>query len=78
MNLRRAAVADAAKLSLIGCATFIESFANDHDGDEVVRYLATDQSPEWYGRELANPANAAIRQHIESLPATAVNWSRIS
>ncbi len=27
---------------------------------------------------LANPANAAIRQHIESLPATAVNWSRIS
>ena len=27
---------------------------------------------------LANPANAAIRHHIESLPATAVNWSRIS
>ena len=23
-------------------------------------------------------ANAAIRHHIESLPATAVNWSRIS
>ena len=59
MNLRRAAVADAAKLSLIGCATFIESFANDHDGDEVVRYLATNQSPGWYGRELANPVNAA-------------------
>ncbi|MET4075725.1 ATP-dependent DNA helicase RecG [Hymenobacter sp. UYCo722] len=27
---------------------------------------------------LANPTNAAIRHHIESLPATAVNWSRIS
>jgi ATP-dependent DNA helicase RecG len=27
---------------------------------------------------LANLANAAIRHHIESLPATAVNWSRIS
>ena len=27
---------------------------------------------------LAHPANAAIRHHIESLPATAVNWSRIS
>ncbi|GAB3721317.1 ATP-dependent DNA helicase RecG [Hymenobacter agri] len=28
--------------------------------------------------DLTNPANAAIRHHIESLPATAVNWSRIS
>jgi ATP-dependent DNA helicase RecG len=27
---------------------------------------------------LADPANANIRHHIESLPATAVNWSRIS
>ena len=59
MQLRRAGVADAAKLSLIGCATFIESFANDHDGDEVVRYLASDQSPDWYARELADPANIA-------------------
>ena len=59
MQLRRAGVADAAKLSLIGCATFIESFANDHDGDEVVRYLASDHSPEWYARELGNPAKAA-------------------
>jgi GNAT superfamily N-acetyltransferase len=59
MQLRRAGVADAAKLSLIGCATFIESFANDHDGDEVVRYLASDHAPEWYARELANPAKAA-------------------
>ena len=59
MQLRRAGVADASKLSLIGCATFIESFANDHDGDEVVRYLASDQSPDWYTRELGNPAKAA-------------------
>ncbi|GAB3858578.1 ATP-dependent DNA helicase RecG [Hymenobacter terrigena] len=27
---------------------------------------------------LTNPENANIRHHIESLPATAVNWSRIS
>jgi len=59
MKLRRAGVADAAKLSLIGCATFIESFANDHDGDEVVRYLTTDHAPGWYARELANPDKAA-------------------
>jgi len=48
MQLRVATTADAAKLALIGRATFIESFANDHDGDEVVRYLTSDQSPEWY------------------------------
>lgn len=28
--------------------------------------------------ELARPAHGNIRRHIESLPATAVNWSRIS
>jgi diamine N-acetyltransferase len=59
MQLRRAGVADAAKLSLIGCATFIESFANDHDGDEVVRYLTADHAPEYYARELADPAKVA-------------------
>jgi diamine N-acetyltransferase len=59
MQLRRAGVADAAKLSIIGGATFIESFANDHDGDEVVRYLASDQSSDWYARQLADPAKAA-------------------
>lgn len=59
MLLRRAGSADAAKLSLIGCATFIESFANDHDGEEVVRYLTTDHTPEWYARELGVPAKTA-------------------
>jgi GNAT superfamily N-acetyltransferase len=59
MQFRRASVADAAKLSLIGCATFIESFANDHDGNEVVRYLMADHAPGWYARELADPDKAA-------------------
>lgn len=59
MQIRRAGVADAPRLSLIGCATFIESFANDHDGDEVVRYLTSDHSPDWYARELADPAKLA-------------------
>lgn len=59
MRLRRAGVADAARLSLIGCATFLESFANDHDGDEVVRYLQAEQSPEWYAEQLSDPAKVA-------------------
>ena len=28
--------------------------------------------------DLARPENGNIRHHIDSLPATAVNWSRIS
>lgn len=59
MKLRRATAADAAKLSLVGCATFLETFANDHDGDETVGFLASDQSPAYYERALADPAVAA-------------------
>ncbi len=59
MQLRRAGVEDATKLSLIGCATFIESFADDHDGDEVVGYLTSEHTPDWYARELANPTKVA-------------------
>lgn len=59
MKLRRAGIADAAKLSIIGIATFLENFANDHDGDEVVRYLTETHSPDWYAGALAKPDTAA-------------------
>jgi diamine N-acetyltransferase len=59
MQLRRAGVADAGKLSIIGGATFIESFANDHDGDEVVRFLTEEHAPNWYATRLTDPAKAA-------------------
>jgi len=59
MTLRRAGIEDAAKLSLIGGATFLESFANDHDGDETVRYLASDQSPAYYRKALVEPDTLA-------------------
>lgn len=56
MKLRRATLADAAKLSLVGCATFLESFANDHDGDETIKYLAEHHSIEWWAMTLSDPA----------------------
>ena len=59
MRLRRAGAADARKLALVGCATFLESFANDHDGDEVADYLFADQTPAYYEATFANPATAA-------------------
>ena len=59
MQLRRATSVDAPKLSIVGIATFLENFANDHDGDEVVRYLADAHSPDWYRRALGAEGTSA-------------------
>ncbi len=56
MKLRVAEATDAGKLSLIGQATFVESFANDHDGDEMVRFVASEHSIAAYDHSLADPA----------------------
>jgi diamine N-acetyltransferase len=56
MKLRVAGPQDAAKLSLIGQASFLESFADDHDGDEIVRFVASDHSIAAYQKALADPA----------------------
>ena len=56
MRLRRAGPADAARLSLIGAATFLESFANDHDGDEMTAFVADQHSIAAYDKALADPA----------------------
>ena len=55
MNLRRAAPGDEGKLSLVGGATFLESFANDHDGDAVVKFVEDTHSPAYYAAILADP-----------------------
>jgi diamine N-acetyltransferase len=59
LKLRRATVADAARLSLIGQATFLETFANDHDGDQVMAYLASEQTSAYYAEALRTPGVAA-------------------
>jgi diamine N-acetyltransferase len=56
MKLRIAGPADAAKLSLIGSATFLESFADDHDGDEMTTFVADQHSIAAYASALADPA----------------------
>lgn len=55
MKLRRATDDDAAKLSLIGCATFLETFANDHPGDATVAFLKTYHSEAAWAETLAKP-----------------------
>lgn len=39
MKLRRAIQGDEGKLALIGAATFLETFANDHPGDATVAFV---------------------------------------
>ena len=56
--LRRATLADAAKLSLVGGASFLESFANDHPGDDLVAHVADGHSVAAYAARLADPAYA--------------------
>jgi ribosomal protein S18 acetylase RimI-like enzyme len=59
LTLRRAEPADAARLSLLGGATFLTSFAHDHPGDALVAHVDAYHSVDWYDRLLADPACAA-------------------
>ncbi len=55
MKLRRANADDAGKLSLLGGAAFLESFADDHPGDDLVDYVAEAHSTGYYAAVLADP-----------------------
>ena len=55
LHMRRAEPKDAAKLSLVGGASFLESFAGDHPGDDLVAHVATGHSAETYAGWLADP-----------------------
>ena len=56
MKLRRAGPLDAAKLALIGAASFLETFANDHPGDALVAFVADYHSVEAWQATLAGEA----------------------
>jgi GNAT superfamily N-acetyltransferase len=57
--LRRAVPADAARLALLGAATFLHSFAHDHPGDAIVAHIDAYHTPNWYKRLLGDPDCAA-------------------
>jgi diamine N-acetyltransferase len=58
LTLRRTTVADAAKLSLVGGASFLESFADDHPGDDLVNHVRDRHSVAAYQDWLGDPACA--------------------
>jgi diamine N-acetyltransferase len=55
LSVRRATAADAAKLSAVGIAGFLESFANDHPGDDLIAHLETHHSRAAYAEALGDP-----------------------
>jgi ribosomal protein S18 acetylase RimI-like enzyme len=56
--LRRAGAADAAKLSLLGQATFLTAFASDHPGDALVAHCRDAHSEALYAAWAEDPAYA--------------------
>ncbi|MFM9976550.1 MAG: N-acetyltransferase family protein [Sphingomonadaceae bacterium] len=58
MTLRRAHAGDAAKLALIGGASFLETFANDHPGDALVAFVRDHHGIAAWDATLADPQNA--------------------
>jgi diamine N-acetyltransferase len=57
--LRRAQAGDAAKLSLVGAASFLESFAHDHPGDDLVEHVRAGHAEAAYAGWLADPDHPA-------------------
>lgn len=55
MTPRRAGPGDAAKLALVGAATFLETFANDHPGDDLTAFCSTSHSHQAWQKALADP-----------------------
>ncbi len=53
--LRRAMAGDAGKLALIGAASFLETFANDHPGDATVVFIRDYHSEAAWAETLAKP-----------------------
>lgn len=69
MRLRRADAGDAGKLALLGGASFLESFADDHPGDALVAHVENHHSRQAYAALLDDPAYAIwIFEHEAGAP----------
>lgn len=57
---RRAAADDAPALSILGGATFLNSFAHDHPGKALTTHIRTAHSKAYYAAALADPAQTVL------------------
>jgi ribosomal protein S18 acetylase RimI-like enzyme len=63
-RLRRAGPADAAALSLVAGATFLEAFAGVLDGADIVAHIARNGSAAAFGRYMADGAIATLAEAV--------------
>ncbi|KTT76801.1 GNAT family N-acetyltransferase [Sphingomonas endophytica] len=63
-HLRRAGAADAAALSLVAGATFLEAFAGVFDAADIVAHVSRHSSAEAFGRYLAADAIATLAEAV--------------
>ncbi len=57
---RMAEVRDAPALSILGGATFLESFANDHPGEQLIDHIRRAHGEAYYQAALADPAQSVL------------------
>ncbi len=65
-RLRRASPVDAAALSLIAGASFLETFAGVLDGPDIVAHCAANSSPAAFAKWLADPHSAVSIAEYDS------------
>ncbi|WP_200932514.1 GNAT family N-acetyltransferase [Sphingomonas sp. Leaf412] len=61
-RLRRAGAGDAARLSLVAGATFLEAFAGVLDGDDIVAHVARNSSAAAFDRYLSDGAIVTLAE----------------
>jgi diamine N-acetyltransferase len=67
--LRAATAADSGKLALIGAASFLETFANDHPGDATVDFIRDYHSESAWAATLAKPTTIVwIAEEVGGCP----------
>lgn len=64
-RIRPAAPADAARLALVGAATFLETFAGILDGDAIAAHCAREHAPDAYARLFGAGARAWLAEAAE-------------
>jgi ribosomal protein S18 acetylase RimI-like enzyme len=69
LKLRRATVSDARALAVVGPATFLETFANDHPGEALIAFTEDYHSAAFYESLLGSDTTAAwIVEHNVGAP----------
>jgi ribosomal protein S18 acetylase RimI-like enzyme len=60
VTVRLATIADAARLSELGAATFRDTFEGENTPDDIARYLADSFSASKQAEEIADPSNIVL------------------